>query len=141
MNWVIDASVALKWFLRFTSGEEHVREALYLLEQALSGVGRVVQPPHFYAEMAAVLARLKPATAEADLNDLLQMGFRVMDESGLYAVGIELSQKYDHHLFDTLYHAVALTCPNTTLVTADRRYFEKAKKAGHICFLGEATVR
>jgi hypothetical protein len=31
------------------------------------------------------------------------------------------------HLFDTLYHAVALSVPGAVLVTADRRYFAKAE--------------
>jgi hypothetical protein len=41
---------------------------------------------------------------------------------------VELAVGLDHHLFDTLYHAVALE-RRTTLVTADTRY--AAKAAGH----------
>ena len=50
MIWVIDASVALKWFLRFRAEEDHVPQAIALLEQTLSGVAEAVQPPHFYSE-------------------------------------------------------------------------------------------
>ncbi len=80
MNWVIDVSVALKWFLRFRAEEDHVPQAIALLEQTLPGVAQAVQPPHFYAEMAAVLARGKPDTAGEDMEDLLRLDFLVAGE-------------------------------------------------------------
>ena len=141
MNWVIDASVALKWFLRFRAEEDHVPQAIALLEQTLSGVAEAVQPPHFYVEMAAVLAREKPDTAREDMNDLLQLDFRVAEGPELYALAIDLSRRYGHHLFDTLYHAVALFHPEAVLVTADRRYFAKAQKEGRIVLLGDFSEK
>ena len=141
MNWVIDASVALKWFLRFRAEEDHVPQAIALLEQTLSGVAEAVQPPHFYVEMAAVLAREKPDTAREDMNDLLQLDFRVAEGPELYALAIDLSRRYGHHLFDTLYHAVALLHPGAVLVTADRRYFAKAQKEGRIVLLGDFSEK
>ena len=62
---VADASVALKWFLRDAPGEDHQGLALELLQQAVEGQVQLWQPPHFVAEMAAVLARLKPAKVTA----------------------------------------------------------------------------
>ena len=141
MNWVIDASVALKWFLRFRAEEDHVPQAIALLEQTLSGVAEAVQPPHFYVEMAAVLAREKPDTAREDMNDLLQLDFRVAEGPELYALAIDLSRRYGHHLFDTLYHALALLHPEAVLVTADRRYFAKAQKEGRIVLLGDFSEK
>ncbi|WP_348550403.1 hypothetical protein [Acidithiobacillus sp.] len=55
MNWVIDASVALKWFLRFQAEEDHVPQAIALLVQTLSGAADAVQPPHFYLFLVACL--------------------------------------------------------------------------------------
>ena len=135
MNWVIDASVALKWFLRFRAEEDHVPQAIALPEQTLSGAADAVQPPHFYAEMAAVLARVKPDTAGEDMADLLRLDFQVAEGPELYALAIDLSRRYGHHLFDTLYHALALLQPEATLVTADRRYFIKAQGQGRILLL------
>lgn len=51
-----------------------------------------------------------------------------------YQRAIELSSRLNHHLFDTLYHAVALE-ENATLITADRRYYDKAKVLGGIILL------
>ena len=141
MNWVIDASVALKWFLRFRAEEDRVPQAIALLEQTLSGVAEAVQPPHFYAEMAAVLAREKPDSAREDMNDLLQLDFRIAEGPELYALAIDLSRRYGHHLFDTLYHALALLHPEAVLVTADRRYFAKAQKEGRIVLLGDFSEK
>jgi Ca2+-binding RTX toxin-like protein len=42
-----------------------------------------------------------------------------------------------HHLFDTLYHAVALQTPGALCVTADRRYLAKAHPVGQIAWLGD----
>jgi hypothetical protein len=43
--------------------------------------------------------------------------------------------RLNHHLFDTLYHAVGLQAPNATLITADERYYRKAEPLGHIVLL------
>lgn len=40
----------------------------------------------------------------------------------------------DHHLFDTLYHATALET-GAVMLTADRRYHDKAAGLGHIRLL------
>ena len=52
--------------------------------------------------------------------------------------GLLLTQllKLNHHLFDTLYHAVALE-EKATLVTADRKYYDKARRMGSILMLEE----
>jgi hypothetical protein len=41
----------------------------------------------------------------------------------------------NHHLFDTLYHAVALEHEDALLVTADDRYYRKAEHYGTIAVL------
>ena len=91
------------------------------------------------AEVCAVLARLKPEQALDDLFDLLQMAQRSAQGPEIYAAAIDLSIRYQHHLFDTLYHAVALHTPGAVLVTADRRYFDKVKVEGQIVWLGDFT--
>lgn len=54
--------------------------------------------------------------------------------TAVYQRAIELARQYNHHLFDTLYHAAALE-ESATFITADRRYYDKAKLAGHIMLL------
>jgi hypothetical protein len=48
----------------------------------------------------------------------------------------DMSVALNHHLFDTLYHSLALE-EGATLVTADEVYFAKAKDLGAIVPLAE----
>ena len=60
MILVVDASVALKWFLNVGDGEPDRDQALTLLSCVDDERVQLVQPAHFIAEVAAVLARAKP---------------------------------------------------------------------------------
>lgn len=140
MNLVLDASVAIKWFFRDEPNEQDAQRALQILQAVGSGEARLVQPPHFMAEMCAVLARETPEQVQADIVDLLNLEWRESESAGIYAAASELAVKFNHHLFDTLYHAVALHEPDTMLVTADVRYFNKAKQAGQIILLEDFTI-
>ena len=132
---VVDASVALKWFFQSREDEADCDLALAILTGIDEGRIHMLQPPHFIAEVTAVLAREKPAEAQDDLFDLLAIESRFVEEPEIYATAMVLAIHCRHHLFDTLYHAVALNTPGATLVTADRRYYEKAAGFGRITLL------
>jgi len=134
---VVDASVALKWFLHVTDSEPDRDRALTVLAGIDDESIQLVQPAHFIAEVAAVLAREKPDAAEDDLMDLLNVECSTIETPETYATALELSIRYQHHLFDTLYHAVALRVPGASLITADRRYFGKAGGEGRIVLLAD----
>ena len=135
MILVVDASVALKWFLDVRDGEPDRDRALVLLNSIDDGSVQLVQPAHFIAEIAAVLARANPDGAEDDLLDLLNIEWSTIDTPQTYATALELSIRHRHHLFDTLYHAVALQVPDASFVTFDRRYYEKAGGEGRMVLL------
>ena len=137
---VVDASVAVKWFLHGNPDEQHTDLALRLLEQSVLGFLPMVQPGHFVAEVAAVLARLKPADAPDDLIDFLDIRYRTLSSSETYATALDLAVRYQHHLFDTLYHAVALHTPGAVLITADERYYAKARLEGQISLLADFSL-
>lgn len=139
MILVLDASVAIKWFLHFRGGEDHCQRALEILARVDEGRVSMVQPPHFLAEMGAVLAREKPADAVSDLRDLMAVEFESATEPVVYEAACKLAMRLGQHLFDTLYHAVALHTPGAKLVTADRRYFAKARDVGRITLLEDFT--
>ncbi|MCX7143580.1 MAG: hypothetical protein NT123_21540 [Proteobacteria bacterium] len=61
----------------------------------------------------------------------------VVETAETHATALELSIRHQYHLFDTLYHAVALHVPGAKLVTADRRYYDKAGVEGHIIMLSD----
>lgn len=134
---VVDASVALKWFLGGRPDEDHVENAVSLLCAVGEGRVRMVQPPHFLAEIAAVLAREHPATAREDVLLLQSMEWEVAEGPWIYTTATELSIRLRHHVFDTLYHATALHHEDAKLVTADETYFEKAHAEGGVVRLRE----
>lgn len=134
MRLVVDASVALKWFLRGNPDELNVAEA----EAVLSVVGRsrteLFAPGHWIAEVIAVVARTKPGAVDDALIFLDDMRPAIIAGIPVVKRATQLSIKLNHHLFDTLYHAVALE-EQATLVTADEAYFSKAKDLGAIQLL------
>ncbi|MFT4241605.1 MAG: hypothetical protein QM569_04905 [Acidovorax sp.] len=60
----MDASVAIKWFAQgdWAGREDHVEPAVAILLACRNGAAELYQPPHFLAEVAAVLARITPKT-------------------------------------------------------------------------------
>ena len=134
MRLVIDASVVVKWVFPESLEEENTEEALALLAAIQAGTVEPLQPPHWLAEVAAVVTRLRPEIANPVLDLLDAMELPVADDLILYKRASRIARDLDHHLFDTLYHAVALEYDGT-LVSADDRYVRKAKRFGRIVSL------
>ena len=129
MRVVVDASVAVKWALPDSDREENVPQALHLLAGIQDGQVEPIQPPHWLAEVAAVVTRLRPEIAEETFALLDAMEFPVAADPAVYKRAIRIAADLRHHLFDTLYHAVALEC-DATLVSADGPYLRKARHLG-----------
>ncbi len=170
MICVVDASVAVKWFVEgdWALREDHVEPALEILGASTRGALEFFQPPHFLAEVAAVFARdflgsdTKFSQPKADpsgathgvaeklvsdpnksrqyVDDLAALNITWAEPTVAYSRAIELACQLNHHLFDTLYHALALTTPGAVLVTADRRYFDKAQHLGQIAWLPDFHI-
>ena len=71
----------------------------------------------------------------SSVEALMALSFvKTANDVGHYQRAISLALKLDHHLFDTLYHAVALE-EKATLITADRKYYDKARRLGSILML------
>ena len=130
---VVDASISVKWFVR-TPLEANQPQALEILK----GIGEnrfdVIQPPHWMAETIAVLTRLLPHKAGRAIDLLDAMEIPMEADAADYRLASRLARELDHHLFDTLYHALAIH-RDAVLLTEDRRYFRKASGKGHISLL------
>jgi predicted nucleic acid-binding protein len=132
---VIDASVVLKWLLEDPAREPDTEKASALVESVVRGRLEVLQPVHWLAEVAAVIARLAPQTAVRDVEMLAALEFPTTDDPNVIRRATSLAIETNHHLFDTLYHAVALEHEDALLVTADDRYYRKAESYGTIAAL------
>lgn len=96
---------------------------------------------HFVAEVAAVLIREPPATARGELSDLLDLTMQIGAEAQDYALAMTLADRHGQHLFDTLYHALALRTPGAVFVTADSRYARRVTSEGSIVLLRDWAHR
>jgi predicted nucleic acid-binding protein len=134
---VLDASVVLKWLLEDPAREPDTEKALALVESVIRGRLEVMQPLHWLAEVAAVVARLAPQTAVHDVEMLSALEFPTTDDPNVIRRATSLAIETNHHLFDTLYHAVALEHEDALLVTADDRYYRKAERYGKIAALSD----
>ena len=137
---VLDASVVVKWIFAGRAEESHSLQALQILQFIKESRVSVIQPPHWLAEVAAVTVRLDPERARQAVSLLHALEFPVVAGVEVYQKACELSASHNQHLFDTLYHAVALTEPGAILVTADDQYYRKAFKAGRIVRLREFSL-
>jgi len=132
---VVDASVILKWLLEDPAREPDTEKASALVELVVRGRLEILQPVHWLAEVAAVAARLTPRTAVDDVEMLAAWEIPTADNPNVIRRATGLAIETNHHLFDTLYHAVALEHDDALLVTADDRYYQQAKRYGMIAAL------
>lgn len=137
MTLVVDASVIVKWLMNDPERETETAQATRLMQWITDGRESVVQPVHWLLEVGAVLARLDPDGAEEDLAQLQALDFAVDDDPLILRRACRLAVDLRQHLFDTLYHAIAVGSPDTLLVTADTRYLRASRKLGHIVSLAE----
>lgn len=137
---VLDASVVVKWIFADRADEAHSLQAIQILQFIKEARVSVVQPPHWLAEVAAATVRLEPRWARQAVSLLDALELSVSGGIDVYQKACELSASLNQHLFDTLYHAVALTEPGAILVTADEQYYRKAHKAGRIVRLKEYSL-
>lgn len=125
---IIDASVALKWFLN----ETNVAPALKILEDLRDNPSRYVVPELFYNETLAVFAR-----SERDLGRIKEW-ISILGELGLSRIGngqellslaAELALRHGLSGYDAIYAATAVLVEGEW-ITADERAHQKIKKLG-----------
>jgi predicted nucleic acid-binding protein len=128
---VIDANVALKWYVPETDSD--VASAILLEPDVL------VAPQIIKFEVLSVLVRfarsgrLEHHAAEQSCNRWLahleERGVMLFDEDDLLESAISLGLKLKHHLFDCFYLALAKKL-DAPLITFDEELAKKAKQAG-----------
>ncbi len=134
MRFVIDASVAVKWFFPESSEKQNTEQAISILQRMGSGSFEPLQPVHWMSEVVAVFNRLDPNIVDNAIDLLDAMEFATADGTEVYKRASAIAREARHHVFDTLYHAVALE-HEVDLVTADIKYLNKAGKLGRLVSL------
>jgi predicted nucleic acid-binding protein len=125
---VIDASVAIKWFVEEDLNEEAI---------ALSECGHeLVAPDLIFAEVANVLRRRvrlghvvekQAAISVANLGRAFQ---RMVQLPTVIGEAFEKSALLDHSVYDVIYLICALRQTDGILITADKKFEAKAVASG-----------
>jgi predicted nucleic acid-binding protein len=125
---VLDASVAIKWFVTNEVGRE---EALGILDQVRDEPARFAVPELFFNEMLAVLVRLlgdDGTAVRAYLEALQDLGFaRIGNGRDLLATAAELACRYGLTGYDSIYAASAQLTGGCWL-TADARAHKRIQR-------------
>lgn len=122
MTYVIDASVALKWFLR----EEESQGAGSLFEAFLANEIELLAPDVLVLEVAntlwkqsMLLKRLRPEEARSIFHDFLTLPLNLEESSALAREALKMAVELRHPVCDTLYCALAKE-NDCEFITADR---------------------
>lgn len=123
MIFVIDASVAAKWFL---PDEPFSAIALELLRSATAGGTDFMVPDLFFSECGNILwkavrrQRLSAEEALAAIQVIEDLQTLTVPASGLLQRTLQIARAHDRTFYDSLYIAVAVQ-GQTHLVTADEK--------------------
>ena len=140
-SYVVDASVALKWYVQ--RGEADVKKAFQLLE--LYGRGQCVlrAPELLLLEVANALTlghRLKLSDISEALAHLrgLDLDLRSLQWTTLQSA-LEIASASDETVYDAYYLALALES-GAVLVTSDEKFSRKARRYPGIVTLAQLQL-
>ena len=125
-RFVVDASVAVKWFLP----EPHSLEALRLLD----GESELLVPDLLWAEVGNVLwkrwrqGELPEEAAAGILRDLRKLPLAVHPADGIAEVAWSFASRLGRSFYDSLYLALAAS-QSCSMITADRRLWNAVGSA------------
>jgi predicted nucleic acid-binding protein len=124
-TFVIDASVAVKWFLP-SSQEQYSENAFALLKRYVAGQVRFVVPDLFWAEFGNICwkavrqGRWSQKDAHTAISGTKRRNFPTVSTLVLLEDAIAIATAFDRSVYDSLYIALALTM-KSEFVTADER--------------------
>ena len=136
-RYVVDASVAAKWYFR----EEHSDRADALLEQR----NEILAPGLLMIEIAALVwkrarrGEISEATANRIVTELRKVPLEIKPTTELVAAALPLAATRGMTLYDAFYAALAVHsgCP---LITGDRKLYDVLRGgplADHALWLGD----
>lgn len=126
MNVVVDASVAIKWFVPEPLSDE--------AERLLDGGDVLFAPDFLLIEFGNImwkkvrLGELARPDGDAALAALRAGPVDLFDTAPLVEWALHLAREIDHPLYDCLYLATAEAIA-ATVATADRRFFDRCARS------------
>lgn len=134
---VIDASVAVKWFIP----EPDSAKAIAIRDRLVDGKLELVAPDLLAYEVANTL-RFHPEITkrqiEQDMEDLMALDIDLlMPTRELVAAATDIARDLEMTVYDASYLSVAQDL-STYLVTADRTLYARAERTGSALLLGNS---
>lgn len=126
MTYVVDASVAIKWFIK----ENFTHESLALLEEE----NLLIAPDLLYPEMGNVLwkkqqlGEIKAQEALEILRAILNFRIEIHPTKDIMELALKLAQELSRTVYDCLYLALAVS-NDCAIVTADRKLYNAVRKS------------
>ncbi len=127
---VIDASVALKWYL---DEEDHSSKAIRLLQNYISNEFDIIAPSLLEYEVVNGLiiaqkrGRIKEERILMAIEGFMNLGIKFIDLSTIYSKVIHYCRNYNFSAYDSSYMAVAEE-KSADLITADKGLYSGVKK-------------
>jgi predicted nucleic acid-binding protein len=124
-SYVLDASVAAKWFLP-AADEPLSAEALRLLQLYSKAQVSLLVPDLFFPEFTNIFwkaqhrGRCNAGTADTALSEILRGGFPTFPTGPLIQPAIQIARAFGQTVYDCIYVVLAVET-NTHLVTADEK--------------------
>lgn len=138
---VVDASVAVKWHLQ---DEEHVDQALALLDRFAAGAVELVVPDQIRYEVPSAITvatrrttpRLTMEQGRDAIDEFLALGLTTLRDDDLIVRAYPLTHQYAIAFYDALYLACAqyVGCP---LIVADDRFYQRIRTLPDIIWIGD----
>lgn len=133
---VIDASVAIKWFIP----EEDGNKALMLRNRHIEGGITLVAPDLLIYEVANALSyypKIKDEDIEEDLTALFMVDLELVPPSSELTTSVTLkARQLGISVYDSSYLVFAETIA-TNFVTADKKLYDKVKDTGRLLLLSD----
>jgi predicted nucleic acid-binding protein len=124
IGYVLDASVAAKWYLPF--GEDLVEESVHLLDEFKSDQTRFTVPDLFWPEMGSIFwkavraKRISVRSADEALHSLSELQLPTVPSYPLLRNAYTIATHFQCTVYDCIYVALAIASERP-LVTADER--------------------
>jgi predicted nucleic acid-binding protein len=124
IGYVLDASVAAKWYL--PRGENLVDESVRLLNEYTSDLTRLAVPDLFWPEMGSIFwkavrnKRMSGQSADEALQSLSELQLPTFPSYPLLRDAYRIATRFQCTVYDCIYVALAVASERP-LVTADER--------------------
>jgi predicted nucleic acid-binding protein len=139
-RYVLDASVAAKWYLP-PNEETLVPEALYVLREYSEGRVHLMAPDIFWSEIGNILwkaarsNRISTGTAEKAVAELIQQRIVTLSSYPLLADAFAIAVQHNRTVYDAMYVALAVAS-GAVMLTADERLANSVASYLPILWLG-----